>query len=112
MAIPHTPEDSFPTETSQAQADVEDILLEHTPYNKAPGSLPAVLQKNAHLQFLVRNLVQGFPARYISQDASQPWLLYWTLQSFSILQVAIDPGNKQRCVTIPGGLSCGLMRVS
>jgi protein farnesyltransferase subunit beta len=50
------------------------------------------------MQFLVRNLVQGFPERYKSQDASQPWLLYWTLQAFSILQVGLDPGNKQRCI--------------
>jgi hypothetical protein len=46
----------------------------------------------------VRNLVQGFPPRYISQDASQPWLMFWTLQSLSALQVAIDPDNKQRCL--------------
>jgi len=54
------------------------------------------LQKNMHLQFLARNMLQGFPARYMSQDASQPWLLFWTLQSFSVLQTGLDPGNRQR----------------
>jgi protein farnesyltransferase subunit beta len=48
------------------------------------------------LQFLARNLAQGFLARYTSQDADQPWLLFWTLQSFSILQVGLDPADKQR----------------
>jgi hypothetical protein len=24
--------------------------------------------------------------------------MYWTLQSFSVLSVGIDPGNKQKCV--------------
>ncbi|EIW78087.1 terpenoid cyclases protein prenyltransferase [Coniophora puteana RWD-64-598 SS2] len=61
------------------------------------GGAPA-LQRNAHLQFLVRNLTQGFPERYVSQDASQPWLLFWTLQSFSVARVGLDPGNKQRAI--------------
>ncbi|KAH9976081.1 terpenoid cyclases/protein prenyltransferase alpha-alpha toroid [Russula compacta] len=34
----------------------------------------------------------------MSQDASQPWLMFWTLQSFSVLQVAIDPDTKQRAI--------------
>ena len=89
-----TPTDRYPTETSSLQADTEDILQAHyVPPDSAGGR---VLNKKSHLEFLVRNLVQGFPARYISQDASQPWLMFWTLQSLSALQVAIDPDNKQR----------------
>ncbi|KAG2131102.1 terpenoid cyclases/protein prenyltransferase alpha-alpha toroid [Suillus cothurnatus] len=75
-----SPHDSYETETTDHQIETETILLKHLPLN--PDS-PSPLQKDAHLQFLVRNLIQGFPSRYISQDASQPWLLYWTLQSFS-----------------------------
>ena len=97
MAIKATPTDGFPTSTSRSQAETETVLLEHLPDPAASTAAP-VLQKNAHMQFLIRNLVQGFPTRYISQDASQPWLLFWTLQAFSVLQVALDPGNKQRCV--------------
>lgn len=97
MAIKATPTDGFPTSTSRSQTETETVLLEHLPEPASPTATP-VLQKNAHMQFLIRNLVQGFPARYISQDASQPWLLFWTLQAFSVLQVALDPGNKQRCV--------------
>ncbi|CAK5263324.1 unnamed protein product [Mycena citricolor] len=90
-----TPIDGFPTHTSSTQSDTENILLSHLPSDlKATPTL----DKNAHMQFLVRNLVQGFPSRYISQDASQPWLLYWSLQSFSVLQVGLDPGNKQRAI--------------
>lgn len=90
-----TPVDAYPTETSNLQADTEDILQSHAPLDGVSGR---VLNKRAHLEFLVRNLVQGFPARYTSQDASQPWLMFWTLQSLSALQVAIDPDNKQRCL--------------
>ncbi|TFK60670.1 terpenoid cyclases/Protein prenyltransferase [Pluteus cervinus] len=128
MTLPRaTPVDGFPTHTSRVQAETEEILFKHHPdplsnNNATPGSSslgaastptssssstqgkPAdsdggpALQKQLHMSFLVRNMVQGFPARYISQDASQPWLMFWTLQAFSILQVGLDPGNKQRAI--------------
>lgn len=94
--LPRSPTDAYPTETSDLQAETEEALAEHVPGGaSASGS---TLQKNAHLQFLIRNLVQGFPAKYISQDASQPWLMFWTVQSFSILQVSLDPTNKQKII--------------
>ncbi|KAH7925777.1 terpenoid cyclases/Protein prenyltransferase [Leucogyrophana mollusca] len=89
------PDDSYYTETSDIQAETETVLLKHLPAD--PNSLPS-LQKNQHLQFLVRHLVQGFPSRYASQDASQPWLLYWTLQGLSVAGVGLDPDNKQRAI--------------
>ncbi|KAI9458704.1 terpenoid cyclases/protein prenyltransferase alpha-alpha toroid [Russula earlei] len=92
-----TPIDAYPTETSDQQADTEDILQRHVPLDDR-GSGGRVLNKRVHLEFLVRNLAQGFPARYVSQDASQPWLMFWTLQSFSALQIAIDPDGKQRAI--------------
>jgi protein farnesyltransferase subunit beta len=93
----HLPTDSYPTETSNLQAETEETLLKYTPENadQVPPTL-STLQKTSHLQFLVRNMLQGLPARYTSQDASQPWLLFWTVQGFSTLQVGLDPGNKQR----------------
>lgn len=92
--MPPTPVDAFPTATSASQAETEKVLTDHFPVD--PTKTPPTLQKNAHMQFLIRNIVQGFPARYTSQDASQPWLMYWTLQAFSVLQVSLDPGNKQK----------------
>ncbi|KIK96982.1 hypothetical protein PAXRUDRAFT_137244 [Paxillus rubicundulus Ve08.2h10] len=90
-----SPDDHYITETSEIQAETESILIKHLPVD--PDS-PLPLQRAQHLQFLVRNLVQGFPSRYTSQDASQPWLLYWTLQSFSVMGVGMDPDNKQRAI--------------
>jgi hypothetical protein len=99
MAQPRrSADDQHITETSDLQAETESILLKHLPFDTE--SLPP-LQRQQHLQFLIRNLVQGFPSRYISQDASQPWLLYWTLQSFSVMGVVLDPNNKQRCARPP-----------
>ncbi|THV08641.1 terpenoid cyclases/Protein prenyltransferase [Dendrothele bispora CBS 962.96] len=95
MAAP-TPVDSYPTPTSKSQSETEEILLAHLPTAHDPPT--PQLQKNSHLQFVARNLIQGFPARYTSQDASQPWLLFWTLQALSMLQVVLDPNNKQRVI--------------
>ena len=98
-ALP-TPTDRYPTATSVLQAKTEHDLQARLQAHKAsPQEHTAdgpVLQRNAHLQFLLRNLVQGFPARYISQDASQPWLFFWTLQGFSVLGVGIDAQTKKR----------------
>ena len=91
-----SPIDGYPTITSVFQDETETVLREYIP-NLSYMPKP-LLEKRPHMQFLIRNLVQGFPTRYTSQDASQPWLLFWTLQSFSILQVGMDPGNKQRFV--------------
>ncbi|KAF8268712.1 terpenoid cyclases/Protein prenyltransferase [Lactarius quietus] len=87
--------DGYPTKTSDLQLDTEDILQAMIPLD---GSGGLTLDKTRHLQFLVRHLIQGFPARYMSQDASQPWLFFWTIQAFSTLQIAIDPDNKQRAI--------------
>ncbi|ESK93160.1 farnesyltransferase subunit beta [Moniliophthora roreri MCA 2997] len=91
-----TPNDSFPTPTSQVQAETEDVLAKHVPLSDE--TVKPILQRNNHLRFLIRNLTQGFPSRYVSQDASQPWLVFWTLQAFSVLQVGMDPGHKRRAI--------------
>jgi protein farnesyltransferase subunit beta len=103
---PFTPDDGYPTATSKLQRETEESLIRFLPNHpihtgeqeeakkqKAPSTF---LEKKAHMQFLVKNLMQGFGNRYVSQDASQPWLLFWTLQAFSCLGVALDPDNKQR----------------
>ena len=92
------PTDGHPTPTSKMQAETEAVLLKHIPDSNS-FELPPTLQKKAHMKFLIRNLAQGFPSRYTTQDASQPWLMFWTVQSFSILQVVLDPVAKQQCVS-------------
>ena len=93
-----TPFDNYPTPTSDVQHETEEILLRHLPSSDATA--PFALNKKVHMQFLVQNLIKGFPVRYISQDASQPWLLFWILQAFSCMGVVLDPDNRQRCVRL------------
>ena len=92
----HLPNDSYPTPTSALQESTEHILESHVPLNTSEADYE--LKKSTHIPFVARAMIQGFPAKYIGQDASQPWLMFWILQSFSILQVGLDPANKQRSV--------------
>ena len=88
-----TPTDGFPTKTSDEQAATEEVLRAHIP---AAGAPAPSLKRNAHLQYAVRCLAQGFPPRFQSQDASQPWLVFWTVHTLTLLGVALDPDSKQR----------------
>ncbi|KAK7682154.1 hypothetical protein QCA50_014741 [Cerrena zonata] len=99
-----TPTDGFPSPTSDLQIQTENILKARHPSIPSDSGTSGVLQRNSHLQFLLRNLIQGFPARYTSQDASQPWLIFWTLQGFSVLGVSLDERNKKRAVETLLGL--------
>jgi hypothetical protein len=92
-----TPVDGYPTDTSASQAATENILQSHWARQVSGDPNHVVtLKKESHVQFLLRNLVQGFPPRYTSQDASQPWLIFWTLQGFSVLGVGLDEQTKRR----------------
>jgi protein farnesyltransferase subunit beta len=51
-----------------------------------------------HFNWLKPLLFQGLPAGYKSQDASQPWLLFWIVQSFQLMGAGLDPQTKQRAV--------------
>ena len=88
-----TPADGFVTQTTYDQSKTETALLDHIP---EPGVDKPPLERQKHFQYLVRNLLQGFPARFIGQEASQPWLVYWTVHSCYLLGAALDPQNKQR----------------
>ncbi|GBE85920.1 Protein farnesyltransferase subunit beta [Sparassis crispa] len=103
--------DGYPTATSSLQSVTENVLKAHLPSSETYQAAGAtgdssgkagtsetgpLLQKQLHIQFLLRNLLQGFPERYISQDASQPWLIYWTLQGFSVLGIGMDDQTRKR----------------
>lgn len=86
--------DGYPTPTTDEQISVENILKNFIPAH--PNS--KLLDRNTHVNYLVRMLLQGLPVRYVSQDASQPWILFWILQAISIMSVSLDTENKQKYV--------------
>ncbi|KAJ3824904.1 terpenoid cyclases/protein prenyltransferase alpha-alpha toroid [Lentinula raphanica] len=92
-------DDNYPTPTSISQKSTIALLVKPNPPSPSTNSTPiqsGILDVNLHLGYLGRHLLQGLPARYTSQDASQPWLLFWSLQSLSLLKVELDQGNKQK----------------
>lgn len=90
-------DDSFPTATSISQKSAVALLVKPPISPSSTSKIPqGILDVNLHLGYLGRHLLQGLPGKYTSQDASQSWLLFWSLQSLSILKVELDEGNKQR----------------
>ncbi|ELU41244.1 farnesyltransferase subunit beta [Rhizoctonia solani AG-1 IA] len=82
-----TPTDGRDTLTSLAQLSVE-----------LTSGTSVKLDRPAHARWAYTSLIQGLPGRYTSQDASQPWLIYWALQTLTCLGVQLDPATKQRTI--------------
>src|SRR4051812_9530566 len=89
-----TPTDGYPTSTSEQQFETEESITNLILSTKTP----LTLNRQTHLSWIARLFFQGFPAKYTSQDASQPWLLYWVTQSFQMLGAALDAGSQQRAI--------------
>ena len=43
------------------------------------------LNRCLHLKYLQKGFLHGFPSTFVSLDASRPWLVYWALHSFDLL---------------------------
>lgn len=93
-----TPDDGYPTLTSEEQRETESIISGRLPPPDVASTTAIGLNRNAHLSFVARGLFQGFPSRQTAQDASQPWFMFWFLQTLSLLGVSFDDSKKQRFV--------------
>ncbi|EJD50732.1 terpenoid cyclases/Protein prenyltransferase [Auricularia subglabra TFB-10046 SS5] len=92
MPFRPTPIDGYPTPTSETQLETESIISELF------KDEPPALDRNAHVNYLGRCLLQGLPSKYQVQEASKAWIMFWILQSFSLLGVGLDPASKQRAI--------------
>lgn len=96
--LKHTPDDGHSTPTSKEQRKTEKTISECLPSLTTASKPTYTLNRNGHLNFVARTLLQGFPKQYMHQDASQPWFMFWSLQAFSLLGAGLDPDTKQRCI--------------
>ena len=63
-----------------------------------PPSAPTlVLRRETHVQYLLRSF-ELLPAGYSSLDSSRPWLVYWAVQSLSVMGHNIPTALALRCV--------------
>lgn len=105
LALPSRPleDDGWPTPTSTEEAEVEeDILDTLAPVldAAATGSSKKIkLDRRKHIAFLNKILSKSLPAAYVPYDASRPWLLYWSLHTFTLLGHSVDANLKARSVS-------------
>lgn len=97
-----TQTDDYPTETSKTQLETEDciisLLLPFADHRFTPQSLSEIsLDRQAHSNYLIRSLI-SLPGRLTVLDASRPWLMYWILNSFSLLNLGLNPSDRQRAL--------------
>lgn len=76
--------DSLITQTSEDQDEVEKACASmynwiRSNYDSAPS-----LAFEKHILYL-RNMLEPLPARFVSLDASKPWMIYWTVNALALL---------------------------
>ncbi|OWZ70996.1 hypothetical protein AYX14_03620 [Cryptococcus neoformans] len=99
------PSNSRPSATLGEQAETEDLISQLFDLTADPNVLVSEhgkrysgLRKQEHTQFLASNFFQ-LPGKFVSLDASRPWLVFWTVHSLDLLGVALDQGTKDRVVS-------------
>ncbi|ODN74446.1 hypothetical protein L202_06839 [Cryptococcus amylolentus CBS 6039] len=106
-ALPHTPlpSNARPSATLDEQRDTEHLIkqlidLTADPAEPTPDATKQypTLRKAEHTQFLASTFFR-LPGKFVSLDASRPWLVFWTVHSLDILGVALDQGTKDRVVS-------------
>ncbi|OCF35551.1 protein farnesyltransferase subunit beta [Kwoniella heveanensis BCC8398] len=95
------PSNSVPTDTLTEQAETESLisdLFSRLPLPTSAVDSTTTLRKGEHTQFLASTFFK-LPGKFVSLDASRPWLVFWTVHSLDILGVALDQGTKDRVVS-------------
>ena len=63
-----------------------------------PPSMPTLLlRRDTHVHYLLRSF-ELLPAGYASLDSSRPWLVYWAVQSLSVMGYVLPLALAVRCV--------------
>ncbi|KAJ2357142.1 CAAX farnesyltransferase (FTase) subunit beta, partial [Coemansia sp. RSA 2611] len=110
------------TETSVAQAEVEDLVgdiylnfVEAGTLAQGGGAIDDSrhkLLRAKHEQF-IHDAINGLPSSFTLLDASQPWFSFWCLNSLEILGCNISQQLRSRVIDklsrlqCPGGGFCG-----
>lgn len=96
------PSNSRPSATLEEQAETEDLISQLFDLTVDPNTLVSEhgkifsgLRKQEHTQFLASTFFQ-LPGKFVSLDASRPWLVFWTVHSLDLLGVALDQRTKDR----------------
>lgn len=104
FALPNTPldDDGQPTLTHTEEAEVEEDIYEVlAPFTavSVDATPPIRLRRRAHVAFLSKLIFKPLPAEWVAFDATRPWLLYWSLHAFTLLNHPIDDVHKLRATS-------------
>lgn len=104
LSLPHHPlnDEANPTPTSveesYVESDIHDVLRPYT--TVSPDASPGpILRRKAHLAFIGKLLAKPLPAAYVAFDSTRPWLLYWSLHTYTLLGHPVDEKMKMRAVS-------------
>nr|XP_019048040.1 protein farnesyltransferase subunit beta [Kwoniella bestiolae CBS 10118]OCF26970.1 protein farnesyltransferase subunit beta [Kwoniella bestiolae CBS 10118] len=97
------PTNSHPTSTLTEQQETESLIsslfaLLPPPTSDTDSDSITSLRKQEHTQFLASTFFK-LPGKFVSLDASRPWLVFWSVHSLDLLGVALDQGTKDRVVS-------------
>lgn len=104
LSLPHQPlnDNSHPTPTSieeqLVESDIHDVLRPYTTVSPDTSPLP-ILRRKAHLAFIAKLLAKPLPAAYVGFDSTRPWLLYWSLHTYTLLNHPVDDVMRMRAVS-------------
>lgn len=113
-----TDDDNFTTLSSEEQKDVEfSVLSKFRDYQENTDIEPLILlNRPSHIAYLKKGL-ERLSRSYQCLDASQPWLCYWIVHSFTMLDEPIEDSMKSRicrhlsrCQMKTGGFGGGPMQ--
>ncbi|WVO15378.1 hypothetical protein L204_103035 [Cryptococcus depauperatus] len=105
LPLTHLPSNSRPSATFDDQTEVENLISRLLQVTTDPNSVTleqgdtsCYLRKTEHMSFLASTFFQ-LPGKYVSLDASRPWLVFWTIHSLDLLGVVLDQDTKDRIVS-------------
>ncbi|KAG4305750.1 hypothetical protein PORY_000660 [Pneumocystis oryctolagi] len=78
--------DCIQTETACNQLKTERICLDYL----LSQPVEPELHLTSHLNYLLKVFTKPLPKLYVALDASQPWIIYWTLCSYALLGQSTD----------------------
>lgn len=106
-------DDGLYTETSQEQSYTESTISFLLDRDQSFS-----FDRSLHIRYLMGAL-EGLGPRFVSLDASKPWLIYWILHSLDLLGHQVDDVVKSRAVSTlhscqhpDGGYSGGYRQVA
>lgn len=92
-----TPSDGVSSPTLDSQLETERLISTKLTEHMGTFAVPT-LDKGLHLSYLTGLIRAPLSMYFTALDASRPWLVYWVLHSYALLECELDPLGRRRVV--------------